>query len=188
MTTISHEGRASNVCVLPEAGKEIDNIIFFDVNGLVVATGRGWFELKGPYTKHAGTTEWPGNIRRKNKVRFDQGEPFYMSSKGDTYRLNVNRVDVYLPYIESEWKVYEQENEYDDHINVMQVHEHVSGIIISHFLRNDPNQNTRYINQLKKIAELTQYPRQWGIYSPDAIKNKSAVLTLMKEIIDENEV
>lgn len=77
-------------------GKELSNIIFFNPEGEVFKTNRGWFGDRNDI----GTLEMNGEVINKRKIDYKSKKPFLIRDKSDSYE---KVYILYYPYREEEW-------------------------------------------------------------------------------------
>lgn len=69
---------------------ELDNIRFYNKDGVISSTGHGWFNNNSNFDVVLSTSK---PIKKKNKIDFSQNIPFIV--KADSY--TVSRYDLFLP-------------------------------------------------------------------------------------------
>lgn len=61
---------------------ELADIVFFDKDGVICRTGRGWFESGITSNNNFNTLEIPGDVKKKIKVDFNEKQAFVVRVEG----------------------------------------------------------------------------------------------------------
>lgn len=61
---------------------ELADIVFFDKDGVICRTGRGWFESGITSNNDFSTLEIPGDVKKKTKIDFSEKQAFVVRAEG----------------------------------------------------------------------------------------------------------